>query len=161
MASRRYAEIQSYWRARWQWIFAPRVVRQACIAAVVVGSLLVGLNQGDLIAAGHLTPRVVVKSLLTPIVPFCVTLLGAFLNSNTALHAEDLRPGWAAIRRSLVIAALVGSIIIALNQGDLILSGAVTPLVLTKILFTPCVPFCVSLYGAYIAYRSALTAQQL
>ena len=55
---------------------------------------------------------------------------------------------------------LVGSAIIALNQGDIILAGAVTPLVLSKILVTPCVPFCVSLYGAYLAYRKAVAEQQ-
>jgi hypothetical protein len=27
-----------------------------------------------------------------------------------------------------------------------------------KILVTPCVPFCVSLYGAYVAYWNALKA---
>ena len=55
---------------------------------------------------------------------------------------------------------LVGSAIIALNQGDIILAGAVTPLVLSKILVTPCVPFCVSLYGAHLAYRKAAAEQQ-
>jgi hypothetical protein len=29
-----------------------------------------------------------------------------------------------------------------------------------KVLVTPCVPFCVSLFGAYAAYRSAVAAQQ-
>jgi hypothetical protein len=27
-------------------------------------------------------------------------------------------------------------------------------------LITPCVPFCVSLYGAYLAYRNALAREQ-
>jgi len=95
---------------------------------------------------------------LTPIIPFCVTMLGAFLNSGTPTRPADLRPGWGAIRRSVIIAVLVGSAIIALNQGDVLLAGAVTPLVLVKVLVTPCVPFCVSLYGAYIAYQSTVTA---
>lgn len=34
------------------------------------------------------------------------------------------------------------------------------PRVLVKVLVTPCVPFCVSLFGAYAAYRSALAEQQ-
>jgi len=101
---------------------------------------------------------VLLKALLTPIIPFCVTLLGAFLHSGVPGQGQDLRPGWAAIRRSVIIAALVGSTIVALNQGDTILSGGVTPLVLVKILVTPCVPFCVSLYGAYIAYRTVMAA---
>lgn len=64
------------------------------------------------------------------------------------------------MRRSVVIVLGVGSTIIALNQGDVLLAGALTPLVLVKILVTPCVPFCVSLFGAYVAYRSALAEQQ-
>jgi len=100
------------------------------------------------------------KSLLTPLIPFCVTLLGALLNSRPAMCADDLRPGWATVRRSLIIALGVGSTIILLNHGDDLLAGALTPQVVVKMLVTPCVPFCVSLYGAYAAYQQALTEQQ-
>jgi hypothetical protein len=124
-----------------------------------VGTLLVLLNQGDLLLSGQVTGRVVVKSLLTPIIPFCVTMLGALLNTG-AVHAEDLRPGKAAIRRSLLIALCVGSTIILLHQGDVLLAGAASLPVLVKVLVTLCVPFCVSLYGAYAAYWSALAEQQ-
>jgi hypothetical protein len=31
---------------------------------------------------------------------------------------------------------------------------------MVKMLVTPCVPFCVSLYGAYAAYRQALAEQR-
>jgi hypothetical protein len=134
------------------------VVRKALVAALVVGSLLTLLHQGDVLFSGRITRRMLLKALLTPVIPFCVTLLGAFLNSAAPGRRQDLRPGWAAIRRSVMIAALVGGTIVALNQGDIILSGAVTPLVLVKILVTPCVPFCVSLYGAYIAYRTTMAA---
>jgi hypothetical protein len=134
-------------------------VRKALVTALVVGSLLTLLHQGDVLCSGQVTRQVLLKALLTPIIPFCVTLLGAFLNSGVPGYVQTLRPGWAAIRRSVIIAALVGGTIVALNQGDTILSGVVTPLVLVKILVTPCVPFCVSLYGAYIAYRTAMAAQ--
>lgn len=152
---------QSPWRVRLAVVFSPQIVRKALFAAMLVGTILVLLNQGDLIFSGRITGRVILKSLFTPIIPFCVTLLGAFLNSGMPARAEDLRPGWAAIRRSIIIAVLVGSVIITLNQGDVILSGAVTPLVLAKVLITPCVPFCVSLYGAYLAYRNALVEQRV
>jgi hypothetical protein len=150
---------QHHWRTRLRRICRPQVMRQALLAAGVVGTLLVVLNQGDLLLFGQVTGRVVVKSLLTPIMPFCVTMLGALLNTGT-VHAEDLRPGMAAIRRSLLIALGVGSTIILLHQGDVLLAGAVSPLILVKVLVTPCVPFCVSLYGAYAAYWSALAEQQ-
>jgi hypothetical protein len=136
------------------------VVRQALLAAVVVGTLLVLLNQGDLLWSGQVTGRVLVKSLLTPIIPFCVTMLGAFLNTGRTVRAEDVRPGRAAVWRSVLIALIVGSTIILLNQGDVLLAGAITPRVWVKVLVTPCVPFCVSLFGAYAAYWSAVAEQQ-
>jgi len=58
-----------------------------------------------------------------------LTMLGASLNTGSAVHADALRPGWVAVRRM-------------------------------KVLVVPCVPFCVSLFGAYTAYWSALAAQQ-
>jgi hypothetical protein len=137
-----------------------RVVRKALLAAGLVGTLLISLNQGDVLLSGHVTRRVLVKSLMTPIIPFCVTMLGAFLNSRPSGHAADLRPGWAAVRRSLIIAFCVGSTIITLNHGDVLLTGAITPRVIIKMLVTPCVPFCVSFYGAYAAYWNALAEQQ-
>lgn len=146
--------------ARLRFVCKPRVVRKALLAAGVVGPLLVLLNQGDVLLSGHVTRRVLVKSLLTPIIPFCVTMLGAFLNSRPTVRAEDLRPGWAAVRRSLIIALCVGSTIIALNHGDVLLAGAITPRVVVKMLITLCVPFCVSFYGAYATYRNALAEQQ-
>ncbi len=146
--------------ARLRLICKPRVVRKALLAAGLVGTLLVALNQGDVLLSGHVTRRVLVESLMTLLIPFCVTMLGAFLNSRPAVRAEDLRPGWAAVRRSLVIALGVGSTIIILHHGDVLLAGAITPQVVVKMLVTPCVPFCVSFYGAYAAYRNALAEQQ-
>jgi hypothetical protein len=58
-----------------------------------------------------------------------------------------------------MIALGVGRTIILLNQGDVLLAGAITPRVV-KMLVTPCVPFCVSFYGAYAAYRQALAEQR-
>lgn len=146
--------------ARLQFICKPRMIRKALLAAGLVGTVLVALNQGDVWWSGHVTRRVLVKSLLTPIIPFCVTLLGAFLNSGPTVRAEDLRPGWAVVRRSALIAICVGSAIILLNHGDVLLARAITPRVMVKMLVTLCVPFCVSFYGAYAAYRQALAEQR-
>jgi hypothetical protein len=136
------------------------VVRKAFLAAGLAGTLLVVLNQGDVWVSGHVTRRILMKSLLTPLIPFCVTMLGAFLNSRPAMGAADLRPGRATVRRSLSIALGVGGTIILLNHGDVLLAGALTPSVAVKMLVTPCVPFCVSFYGAYAAYQQALAEQQ-
>ena len=146
--------------ARLRFICTPRMIWKAFLAAGLVGTGLVALNQGDVWWSGHVTRRVLVKSLLTPIIPFCVTLLGAFLNSGPTVRAEDLRPGWAVVRRSGLIALCVGSAIMLLHHGDVLLARAVTPGVMVKMLVTPCVPFCVSFYGAYAAYRQALAEQR-
>lgn len=148
------------WWGRLKLVCTPRIVRRALGAAVLVGSVLILLNQGDVLLSGHIPRRVIMKSLLTPMIPFGVTLLGAFLNTNSTMRSAPQPPGWAAIRRSIIIAVLVGGTIVALNQGDVLLAGAVTPLVLGKILLTPCVPFCVSLYGAYVMYKSATARSQ-
>lgn len=147
------------WRDRLSQVVSRSVVCKALMAAVVVGSILILLNQGDLIFSGQFTGRLLLKAFITPIIPFCVTLLGAVLNSSASTRAADLKPGWAAIKRSLIIALIVGGIILAVNQLDVILAGHLTPLVWFKILLTPCVPFCVSLYGAYLAYRNALAQE--
>ncbi len=141
-------------------ISKPQMLQKALLASGIVGTVLVLLNQGDVLLSGYATKRVLVKSLLTPLIPFCVTMLGAFLNSRLVVQAEDLRPGWAVVRRSLGIALGVGGVIILLNHGDVLLAGAITPQIVVKLLLTPCVPFCVSFYGAYAAYRNALAEQQ-
>ena len=152
--------VYSSWRLRLALLCTRQVLGKALLAAVLVGSLLVSLHHGDAILTGQMTRRIVLKMLLTPLIPFCVTMLGALLNSSTAAGVEALRPGWRTVRCSLIIAAIVGGTIIALNQGDVLLAGAVTPRVLVKILITPCVPFCVSFYGAYVMYRRVATTRQ-
>jgi hypothetical protein len=152
--------VRRAWRRRLALLGTRRVLGKALLAAVLVGSLLVLLHQGDVIVRGQITGRLVLKMLLTPVIPFGVTLLGAFLNSGTAAGSAALPPGWKAVRRSLIIAALVGGTIIALNQGDVLLAGAVTPWVVVKMALTPCVPFCVSFYGAYVMYRSVAATRQ-
>jgi hypothetical protein len=66
------------------------------------------------------------------------------------------RPGLAAVifergivRRSFVIAAIVGTILNLINQGDALIQGM--PLVAWKLALTYLVPYCVSTYGAVTA----------
>jgi hypothetical protein len=53
-------------------------------------------------------------------------------------------------RRSFVVALVVGTSLNLINQGDALFGGR--RLILTKILLTFTVPFCVSTYGA-VSYR--------
>jgi hypothetical protein len=53
------------------------------------------------------------------------------------------------VRRSLILAAVVGTILNLINQGDALISG--THLVAWKIALTYCVPYCVATYGAVSA----------
>jgi hypothetical protein len=59
---------------------------------------------------------------------------------------------WPAVRRSLTVALVVGTILNLINQGDALL-GAGT-LVLWKLLLTYFVPFAVASYGSYAALRN-------
>jgi hypothetical protein len=50
--------------------------------------------------------------------------------------------------RALRVALLVGVILFAINQLDVVLRGELTPLVLVKIALTFSVPYAVSTYSA-------------
>lgn len=70
--------------------------------------------------------------------------------------AGSQRPNLAAVifergivRRSLVIAVIVGTILNFINQGDALVSGG--PVVAWKLALTYCVPYCVATYGAVTA----------
>jgi hypothetical protein len=53
--------------------------------------------------------------------------------------------------RTLKIAAVVGTILFAINQLDVVLQGHATPLVWLKVGITYCVPFCVANLGILVA----------
>ncbi len=57
-----------------------------------------------------------------------------------------------ALRRSLIVAILIGTILNLINQGEAILGDP--PVVLWKLLLTYFVPFAVASYGSYAALRS-------
>jgi len=69
---------------------------------------------------------------------------------------QQLRRVWnyatadGVARRSLLVAAVVGTILNAINQGDALLGDGTINWV--KIWLTYIVPYCVSTYGA-VAYR--------
>jgi hypothetical protein len=59
----------------------------------------------------------------------------------------------AAVRRSLIVALLVGTALNAINQGPEMLGGHWP--VMWKLALTYLVPFLVASYGSYAAFRSA------
>lgn len=60
---------------------------------------------------------------------------------------------WPAVRRSLIVALVVGTILNMINQGEAILGGG--NIVLWKLLLTYFVPFAVASYGSYAALRNS------
>lgn len=57
----------------------------------------------------------------------------------------------ASLRRSLIVAVVIGSLLNAINQGDALLGHH--PVVIWKLLLTYAVPFIVASYGSYAAFR--------
>ncbi len=53
------------------------ILRRSGLIAIVVGTVLTGINQGDVLLAGHWTPALAWKLPLTYAVPFIVATLGA------------------------------------------------------------------------------------
>ena len=58
------------------------MVKRSFVAALVVGTVLTLLNQGDTLIAGHWNNALYWKVPLTYCVPFCVATYGALTNSR-------------------------------------------------------------------------------
>ena len=67
-------------------VLRPDVIRRALLYAVVVGAILIAINHGDRLLQGDLDARRGVKLVLTPLVPFFVSLL----SSASALRSESV-----------------------------------------------------------------------
>ncbi len=61
-------------------------------------------------------------------------------------------------RRSFIVAAIVGTVLNLINQGDVLLNGGTINI--TKVLLTYAVPYCVATYGA-VAFRLAILKSTL
>jgi len=57
------------------------------------------------------------------------------------------------VRRSLIVALIVGTILTAINQGNIILNGDFPPSLYWKIPLTYAVPYCVATTGAILNAR--------
>ncbi len=53
------------------------MLRRSGLIALIVGTILAAINQGDALLAGHFPPALAWKLLLTYAVPFIVATLGA------------------------------------------------------------------------------------
>ena len=60
----------------------------------------------------------------------------------------------AVVKRSIIVALVVGTILNLINQGDSIISGG--DISIAKALLTYMVPFCVSTYGAFCAASATM-----
>ncbi len=58
---------------------------------------------------------------------------------------------WPVMRNSLMVGAVVGTILNMINQGEYITGDG--PINWFKLGLTYCVPFCVATYGAFAAAR--------
>jgi hypothetical protein len=63
--------------------------------------------------------------------------------------------------RALKVAALVGTLLAAINQGDQLLTGNLSTELVAKILMTYCVPYCVSTYAGVEAIRDRQRARDI
>ncbi len=66
-------------------------------------------------------------------------------------HALLYRP---MLRRSLIVAVIVGTVLVAINQANVVLAGDFPPSLYLKIPLTYCVPFGVATSGALLNGRS-------
>ena len=82
----------SGWRKAWEYAVSGSVPRRSLIAAVIVGTILNLINQGDALFAGR--PLDWIKLLLTYIVPYFVITYGA-----VSLRLDAARGGTAASAR--------------------------------------------------------------
>ena len=74
------------WQTIWQCIIAPGVPRRSLMAAIVVGTILNLINQGDALFGGKALDWL--KLLLTYIVPYCVATYGAVAFRLDAMRRE-------------------------------------------------------------------------
>lgn len=62
------------------------------------------------------------------------------------------------VMRSLKVAGIVGTVLVAINQGDALLAGALPTEAMWKIPMTYCVPYCVSTYASVSAVLAKTNA---
>ncbi len=68
-------------------------------------------------------------------------------------HSPEIRalPGWRILLRSMWISLVVGTFLVAVNQGDLLLDGRAAPDLYWKIPLTYLTPFLVATVSAVLS----------
>ena len=76
-----------------------------------------------------------------------------------------LRPSWWEMaicdgtpKKAFITACIVGTILIAINHGDLVMAGTVPPV--AKVALTYLVPYCVTTWGAITGKLALLNRQR-
>jgi hypothetical protein len=64
-------------KERFQLAFQPSVIKRALKYALVVGFILIAINHSDAVLSGHMTRGVLLKMLLTMMVPYVVSTLSS------------------------------------------------------------------------------------
>jgi hypothetical protein len=64
-------------------------LRSTVTVALVVGTLLFGINQLDVVLRGDATPLVWIKAAVTYVVPFCVANIGVLTASRGEVGDEN------------------------------------------------------------------------
>jgi hypothetical protein len=64
-------------------LMRPSLLRRSLLTALVVGTALTAINQGNIILSGHFPATLYWKIPLTYCVPFCVATWGALINSRS------------------------------------------------------------------------------
>lgn len=86
-----------------------------------------------------------------------IQIHGLVFRAPSGFHVQDMKSPFRQtfapplLRRNLLVAVVVGTILNLINQGDSVAAGA--ELDLAKIVLTYCVPFCVASYGTYNSLR--------
>jgi hypothetical protein len=75
-------------------------------------------------------------------------------NGKTSPGFVALATEYGTLTRSIVTGVVVGTILSAINQGDVLMAGEVPSLL--KIVLNYVVPYCVATYGAVTAKQHAL-----
>lgn len=81
-------------------------------------------------------------------------------------HRTQVRCLWCAlrhlplVRRSVAVSVVVGTLLVAINQGNVILSGDVPVSLAWKVPLTYAVPYCVATFGSIMHARCRLTGAE-